>query len=151
VERQRLVVLALLDVCPMLLRWDGSGATRTTIWGIDIEPYLEAYEDHINLEGANNRGIWKHDWTYRHHGIGCELTNIHTEERIEWDAPDPEAYHPWWFYEHLDWRVTHEPNDPFVKAYQERLIECDVLHTLAIQNGLLQDQGHGQYYKWVEK
>jgi hypothetical protein len=118
IQRQRLVLLAMLDVHPFPLLMGGEN-----IVGIYIQPYIAAYrereskltEDTIHTLQS---GVWKQDWKYRVHGIGCSLVHRQTLERLEWDAPDPDAFRFDWFYEHLLWRLTHESDDPHVHQYQ---------------------------------
>jgi hypothetical protein len=142
IQRQRLVVLALVDVCSAAL----ANAGVTSILGIDLAPYIEAYEDGHYTQ----IGIWKNDWQYRHHGIGCELRHLKTGEYFDWDAPDPDAFYMGVFSDHLKWRMKYEADDPYVKAYAQRKIPFEMICDLAIHKGLLRLKDDG-LHKWIEE
>ena len=115
IQRQQLVVLAMLDLHPTALKMGGD-----TILGIDLDPYLEMYgakQEFMKDTTLLSKGIWKQTWKYRIHGIGCQLTHWYTGEPIEWDAPDPNAFRFEWFYYHLEWRIEHEADDIYVGLY----------------------------------
>jgi hypothetical protein len=60
VERQRLVVLAMLDVHPFALKVGGS-----CVFNIDLAPYMTAYHDRESTATSSlQRGIWKGQWEY---------------------------------------------------------------------------------------
>jgi hypothetical protein len=65
--------------------------------------------------------VWKRDWEFFRHGIGCKLINLRTGEPIEWDAPDPCAISLYWFLANLEWRLKNESADPFIRQCQEWL------------------------------
>lgn len=118
-ERQQLVVLAMLEVSPVLLEMENAN-----IPSIELTPYIEVFKERqANIRDPEKffRGIWKHDWEYRLHGIGCRLTHISTKEPLEWDAPNSETFRFDWFWEHLLWRIKNEQEDPYVKASIEWL------------------------------
>jgi hypothetical protein len=108
-ERQKLVVLAMIDVQPLVLTMKGAD-----IPAIDLQPYIDRVR-HKDADGTRLYfGVWKNDWKYRLHGIGCELIHIQTKEPLEWDAPNSEKFRFEWFWEHLLWRSRYETDDPFV-------------------------------------
>ena len=112
IERQRLVVLAMVELAPAFLTVDNPNRLP-----IDLAPYLDAFDARraaMTDPDELHQGIWKHDWRYLIHGIGCKLTHIHTGEPVEWDAPDPLAFRFDWFWQHLAWRIDHEAGDPYV-------------------------------------
>jgi hypothetical protein len=104
IERQQLVALAMLDIHPGPLQMAG-----THILGIEIAPHIGRWRQRQETEEGFHynwqKGIWRGEWEHWAHGIGCRLTNIHTGERIEWDAPDLQAFDEHWFWNYLDWRV----------------------------------------------
>lgn len=126
-ERQRLVVLAMLDISPTLLTMDGA-----EIPPIDLVPYIELFEErqaHIQSPSELYRGIWKEDWEYRIHGIGCKLTHMRTREPIEWDSPNSKAFRFDWFWQHLIWRNEYESDDPYVARCSSWLKDVSEQHT----------------------
>jgi hypothetical protein len=54
---------------------------------------------------ATQLGYWGQDneWAYFLHGRGCQLTHTITGEIVEWDAPDPYRFDPYWFARWLAW------------------------------------------------
>ena len=136
-ERQRLVMLAMLDVSPVLLTMDGAD-----ILSIDLTPYIELFQEkHAHIQDPMDmyQGIWKRDWKYRLHGIGCKLTHIHTNEPLEWDAPNSHAFRFDWFWEHLMWRMEFEAQDPYVmkcSAYLRGFSKTEV-KTILMESGVL--------------
>ncbi len=111
IERQRLVMLAMLDLNPIVLQ----GAVNLP--SLDLEPYIKRFHNKLgNLKQGESYqvGIWKNDWKHWVHGIGCRLTHIHTGEYLEWDAVDANGFDMGWFCDHLMWRLEHESDDPFV-------------------------------------
>jgi hypothetical protein len=75
----------------------------------------------INTDEAFARnwqsGIWRDEWKHWAHGIGCRLTHIHTGERIEWDAPDLQAFDEGWFWNHLIWRMEQNTSEDKFQPY----------------------------------
>lgn len=144
IQRQRMVTLAMLDLHPFALKWGSD-----SIFGIDIEPYIQAYrEKQAELENdvSLQKGIWKSEWAYRVHGVGCRLINIRTDEPIEWDAPNPDAFRFEWFWNHLLWRQKHEPQDPYIEAcFTEALLEDVDLEDKLVDEQLLVEHENGTY------
>lgn len=132
IERQRLVVLAVLDLSPKLLTMDQSANFPS----IDLEPYIDRFYERLgNIKSGESfqSGIWKNDWKHWLHGKGCRLTHIQTGERLDWDAPDAHAFRIEWFWNHLDWRLENESDDPFVAQaaiFLEKSIGWDIISSL---------------------
>jgi hypothetical protein len=139
IERQRIVCLAMLDLDPYALKAGGD-----TLFGIAISPYIDAS---ANFR-SENRGIWKNEWKYRLHGIGCELVNIHTGEPLEWDAPDPDSFEFSWFWEHLGWRLKQDLSDPVVLLLSQSQFfsndEIETEQTLLKEKIIIRHEG-GKY------
>ncbi|MBN1287057.1 MAG: hypothetical protein JXB47_16775 [Anaerolineae bacterium] len=110
VERQRFVALAMLDLHPRALAMGDK-----TCLGVRLHPYLKADDERRDNGTYAQLGVWKNDWKHWVHGLGCRLTNIHTGEPIEWDAPDLRTFTLDWFWEHLKWRWEHDTEDPYVR------------------------------------
>lgn len=144
IQRQRLVTLAMLDLHPLALR---GGSDR--ILDVGVEPYIQAYrERQEELENVVSlqEGIWKSEWRYRVHGVGCKLVNIRTNEPIEWDAPNPDAFRFEWFWNHLLWRQKYESQDPYVRAYLKEDVSEDFdLEDKLVSDQLLVQQENGTY------
>lgn len=115
VLRQQIVVLAMVTHNPRALR----GSVD-----IEVRPYIEAhYKRHLELKEAIKERdsdverplpIWNNHWKCFPHGHGCRLTHLDTGERIEWDAPDRDAFRIDWFLNHLKWRLKYQLDDPYV-------------------------------------
>lgn len=125
VQRQRIVALAMLDIHPTAL-----GGKDGKFLDINIEPYrdIQRAKMHSLWESEDKKathqlfeGVWKSDWKFIRHGIGCKLINLRSSEPIEWDAPDPHAIDLYWFLANLEWRLTNEADDPFVGRCQQWL------------------------------
>jgi hypothetical protein len=82
----------------------------------DIKKYHEFYEKcHKNHE-LKHIGTWENDWSYRIHGIGCELIHQQTKEIFDWDLGDPNYFTLAEFQWHLEWRVQNNPSE-FLSNY----------------------------------
>jgi hypothetical protein len=68
---------------------------------------------------AASRGQWGEEWDYGLHGSGCLIVNQHTGEPIDWNAPDPHAFDPYFFIHHLKWRLDHKADLPLLRAHIE--------------------------------
>lgn len=117
--RQHIVMLAMIDHKPIIL----SGK----IVGMNLKPYRRAHTQRmlkLREEKTDNSGTkedealptWKGDWHYFPHGAGCLLRHVRTQEPIEWDGPDPDAFRIDWFINHLNWRLKNEAEDPYIQA-----------------------------------
>lgn len=114
IERQQIVVRIMVLLRPELIRRYGIDK----LLGIDIEPNLRALQiaqDKLEDFRMIFDGVWKDEWRWRLHGIGCQLTNIHTGEPFNWDSVHP--YDLEYFWQHLDWRIRHEPTDLSIQTY----------------------------------
>jgi hypothetical protein len=106
---------------------------------------LDAYqlkEHHHQNHGELQKGIWKNDWKFWVHGIGCRLTHISTSEPLEWDAPDVHSFRFDWFWHHLLWRCQFDNEDPIVAKTKdwvtqssEVAVEQDLVSRHIIQLG----------------
>ncbi len=86
---------------------------------------IRAHELRIPQEG-----LW-HDqqgqlWRYYFHGTGCQITNVRTQEIVDWDCPNVAAFDPFFFEAHLAWQIANG-----YSPYQLRH-----LHMWIAQNGL---------------
>ena len=58
------------------------------------------------------QGVWYdqqgQEWIYYFHGMGCQITNVLTQEIIDWDCPNVAAVDPFFFEAHLRWQLTDE-------------------------------------------
>ncbi len=142
-ERQRLVVLAILDIRPKLLLMEDADVPP-----IDLAPYIarvEEQEGKTQSPEALYQGFWKHDWAYRLHGIGCQLTHRTTREPLEWDAPNAKAFRFEWFWKHLLWRSQYESDDPFVAQSLTWITEKSSNQTekLLVEKGIITQKFNG--------
>jgi hypothetical protein len=62
-------------------------------------------------------GTWGGDWEIFFHGAGCRLKHQKTEEVVEWNAPDPYAFDPFFFVEHIEWRLAQDEWLPLLRAF----------------------------------
>jgi hypothetical protein len=127
VQRQRIVVLAMLDIHPTVL-----GHTAQRLLGINLEVYQKVHREKRNSLARTKDdnairslfdGVWKNEWQFFRHGGGCKLTHLRTGEPIEWDAPDPQAITTHRFLDNLAWRLNNDMDDPFVSRCQQWLEE----------------------------
>jgi hypothetical protein len=113
IERQKYVPKALLDISPRHLLMVNDENFRKI-----LQPYIELYDEKINTLNQSNlqTGIWN-EWRYWIHGIGCRLTHLHTQEPLEWDAPDVNGFRFEWFWAHFLWRRENHKQDTLVEKY----------------------------------
>jgi len=137
IERQKLVarVMQELDIdLGDVGRW-GSGiwsqqGTQEPLLSLptsasDEERGLwEAVQQARSRRPATQQGVWGNsgEWTYFLHGKGCRLRNTLTGEVIDWNCPDIEAFDPYFFLDHLHWRleVEEENNLPRIRKWISR-------------------------------
>jgi hypothetical protein len=90
IGRQRLVAQAMLDLG---LNLDEIGRCGAMGWAGRI----------------SQRGIWKDEsgceWRYYLHGAGCLLRSLRTDEPINWDCPNVDAFDDYFFMQHLEWQL----------------------------------------------
>lgn len=63
--------------------------------------------------------IWKKDWNYQVHGMGCKLTHILTGEPLEWDVDKMYSFDKYWFINWLQWRLLDGKEDETVAQMKE--------------------------------
>lgn len=125
IERQHLVAQAMQDLG---LDLEEVGKWATVAWfsgqGTD-KPRLEedASDEGRELFEVMKRAIARNlsstgswgdtgEWTYFLHGQGCMLRNAHTGEIINWNCPNVLAFDPYFFLDHLKWRLgSHHRED----------------------------------------
>jgi uncharacterized protein DUF6896 len=110
-RRKETVIEILLEFRPDLIRQENL-SNLFPIVDLD-EKITEFVKKYTNGQIAF-RGIWRKVWQYRLHGIGCELTHIHTKEHFNWDIGDPSTFYLTEFISHLEWRCLYESNKPNV-------------------------------------
>jgi hypothetical protein len=120
VGRQKLVVKVLqdldIDVCDVgkwgAAIWSQQGASDPlpASASSEAEEVWEAVQRARSRHAVAQHGTWgeSDEWTYFLHGKGCRLRNISTGEVIDWDCPDVDAFDPYFFCEHLMWRLETE-------------------------------------------
>jgi hypothetical protein len=143
IQRQRIVLLAMLYLNPSSLAMNGD-----SIEGIDLELYLENYA--IKEQNCQNPielqlGVWKNEWKFWVHGIGCRLIHVESGEPIEWDAPNIYLFRFEWFWQHLMWRCEFESEDPVimqVSDWVKKSLEIDV-ETEMINRNLIEITENG--------
>jgi len=82
----------------------------------DLRPYMFLIEDKnvsnedlitmaLKYKDVPDRGIWeKHGtWKYYIHGNGCRLTNLISQEQIEWNVANLNDFYVPWFVNWVDW------------------------------------------------
>lgn len=78
------------------------------------------------------RGIWgdSEEWTYFLHGKGCRLHNVLTGEVINWDCPNVEAFDPYFFLDHLRWRLETEEESNLPNIKEQVSLSSDGLESI---------------------
>src|SRR4051812_9849804 len=97
VSRQSLVFQAVKELRPHILVSTGA------ISGENIKNTSRFDIPQTGIWGANQ------DWKYFLHGLGCKLIHTETQEPIEWNAPNPNAFDKFWFANWLKWYLIHFP------------------------------------------
>lgn len=123
VQRQSIVMLAMLELNPLSLTLGGDSCG-----GINLKPYVALYSQKEYTIGDKTilyKGVWKNEWDYKVHGIGCRLTHKSTKEPLEWDAPDLKAFRLDWFWRHLLWRCKFENSDPYINIVKDFVMDID--------------------------
>jgi len=123
VGRQKVVAQAMQDLDIDL---DDVGRWGAAVWsqqGIQepLSPLPDMSSDEARelwraVQRARTRrpvaqhGTWGDSgvWVYYLHGKGCRLHNTLTGEVIDWDCPNVEAFNPYFFINHLRWRLETE-------------------------------------------
>ena len=72
-----------------------------------VQKYIEANEVSANFPTIGYTGE-NNEWQYFFHGAGCRLTHTITQEPVEWDAPDVNAFDSYWFVNWLEWLLNYE-------------------------------------------
>lgn len=79
-------------------------------------------------EKTSQVGKWGDDWSFFFHGGGCQITDIHTKEPIDWNGPYPQGIDTLSFIPHLEWRLAQGHPLPLLRQYmQEHNNPFDVL------------------------
>ena len=71
------------------------------------EELLRAMQDQPDSPERGYTGD-NNQWSYVFHGLGCRLTHTITQEVIDWDAPDVNAFDAWFFLKWLEWLLKYE-------------------------------------------
>lgn len=128
IKRQQLVAQLMIDLGLDLeevgkwgaLTWaSGSGIAKESRLNSDKDVLNKDQEVFDVIKRASERklsqsGIWsnKNEWEYFLHGRGCRLRNVNTEETITWNCPSVLVFDPYFFLDHLKWRIdTHYRED----------------------------------------
>jgi hypothetical protein len=53
--------------------------------------------------------------------LWVQVNHLQTNEPIEWDSPDLDAFDEWWFWQHLEWRIQQTTTSQQRKPYTEWL------------------------------
>jgi len=131
VERQQLVVQAVRDLD---IDIEATGRWGSAIWcrqgdqrpsrplsasaSDEARSMWEAIQRARTRRAVTQQGSWgdSGEWVYFLHGKGCMLRNIATGEMIGWNCPNARAFDPYFFLEHLRWRLeTEEGNLPRIR------------------------------------
>ncbi len=84
-------------------------------------------------------GIWRSQWKYRLHGNGCELVNLDTEERFNWDVGDPLVFFTGEIGSYLKWQAQAQPDNPNIITCREIINNPKIL-LLPLLNNLVEKQ-----------
>lgn len=126
IERQKLVVKVLKDLDIDLhdmgewgaAIWSQQGLSKastvvTNSHLAQTDEFRKALLRARSKQPVVQQGTWSHgrNWIYFLHGKGCRLRNTLTGEVIDWNCPEVEAFDPYFFIEHLKWRLETEQED----------------------------------------
>ena len=137
IERQKLVAQVMKELDIDLEDVGKSGATiwsqqgnQAPLSSLPASASDEAKELWEAVRRARSRkpvaqqGFWGNsgEWVYFLHGKGCRLRNTLTGEVIDWDCPNVAAFDPYFFLEHLRWRLEMEEESslPTVRKWVSR-------------------------------
>jgi hypothetical protein len=158
VERQQLVVQAMSE---MKLNIDAIGKFGSFGWASsassengekpldrfpeeptgEFEKELYAVLKYAEEIKMPRKGVWRdhsgQTWNYILHGAGCLLTNSETQEPIDWDCPNPQAFDEFFFIVHLGWRLNQ--NDVNLQHVQGLRHEIKVMFSELVHDGLIQE------------
>jgi uncharacterized protein DUF6896 len=148
VERQKLVVQIVTELCPELL--------AIATGQLPTDKLLELMELFVSKPQI---GYWgNHDeWRYFFHGGGCLLTHITTQEPIEWDAPILERFDRYWLVNWMEWSLTQKKEGEIIAnlvSDTDKNSLCmfvfDVLNQLEIMGAIVSDKYQAKYMlKWL--
>ena len=66
------------------------------------------------------KGEWGEAWHFLFHGAGCRLTHNETDEPVDFNGSDPQAFGSLSFIAHLEWRLDYDPNVlPLLRSFVE--------------------------------
>lgn len=141
-----LLVLIKRYIERQLLVYDAVKQLRPYFFIMDTASALELIKAVKPFVGTPSMGYWgkNNEWRYLIHGNGCRLTHTVTEEPIDWDAPDPQAFDSWFFSIHLKWLFNQTTEDETVfrvkSAFEAQSKELDEFVIAHINQLLQQDQ-----------
>ncbi|MEM6283020.1 MAG: hypothetical protein AAF787_12560 [Chloroflexota bacterium] len=115
IRRRETVIQALIELRPELVYHHGLSKHYP------IENLEAKVEDFINSRDNNSLvkpcGLWRNDWQYRLHGIGCELVHHHTQEKFDWDIGRPDNFIVGELELHLEWRCKTQQEAQEIARY----------------------------------
>lgn len=111
-RRQVLVAVAMFTVHPAPLQTNGE-----RFLGLAVRPYVSAWQRRTAGNPRWQAGLWRAEWRYWAHGLGCRLVHQHTGEPLEWDAPELLSFDERWFWTHLEWRIGQTSKPDKVAAH----------------------------------
>ena len=93
VQRQRIVYDLLKELRPDLF---------LDFYRTPEKEFFAAREKYFRTP---RQGAWGQDevWEFFIHGKGCRIIHLVTQERIEWDTPDPLVFDRHWFTNYINW------------------------------------------------
>jgi hypothetical protein len=129
VSRQQLVADAISDLRP-----DRYFIASQPKLDIEIEIAVLMAEKYKTV---SQRGVWEKygTWNYYFHGGGCRLTNTITNECLEWDTPDRQAFDRFWFMNWYKWLTQmntekYNLSESTLKEIFESLEEDDLIQAI---------------------
>ena len=138
-RRRETVIVALVEMRPDLLRQEN---VEQLFDLPDLDQRIANFVSRYNRGEVAFRGIWRDVWDYRLHGIGCEMRHRQTGEYLDWDINNPNTFYTSEMDNHLQWRMTHQPDDPDISRYMqwvERLHgDFDQLLALLAESGAIE-------------
>jgi hypothetical protein len=117
-RRGNTVVQALIELRPDLIVQHN---LQDTFPVHNLAHKVQEFITKYNKSEVLFEGIWRKEWRYRLHGIGCELNHLHSEEHFDWDISNPSLFYIGVFQSHIKWRCQNHITDENIRIFLQWL------------------------------